>query len=67
MCTMDMSRMYSSIMCDKKIKKNAFYNENYVKMERIYTNYLIKEKLLQGTEEITRASKSFWKYMGKVC
>ncbi len=31
MCTMDMSRMYSSIMRDKKIKKNAFYNENYVK------------------------------------
>ncbi len=32
MCAMDMSRMYSSIMRDKKIKENAFYNENYVKM-----------------------------------
>ncbi len=43
MCAMDMSRMYSSIMHDKKIKENAFYNENYVKMERfIYMNHLIK-------------------------
>ncbi len=31
MCTMDMSRLYSSIMHDKKIDENAVYNENVLK------------------------------------
>ncbi len=31
-CAMDMPRMYSSIMRDKKIIENAFCNENYRKM-----------------------------------
>ena len=31
MCAMDMSRLYSSIMCDKKIDENAIYNKNVLK------------------------------------
>ncbi len=32
-CAMDMPRVYSSIMHDKKIRENAFCNENYRKMK----------------------------------
>ncbi len=36
---MDMPRVYSSIMRDKKIRENAICNENYTKMKWIYENF----------------------------